>query len=62
MTTGKTDKTAKSNEASGLDAQFQTQHEFIKALHRRYREEGIEISYPVRVIVPSGDGKGPVPV
>jgi isopentenyl diphosphate isomerase/L-lactate dehydrogenase-like FMN-dependent dehydrogenase len=34
MTTGKTDKIGKapnSNEGSGLEAQFQTQHEFIKA-------------------------------
>lgn len=48
--------------AKDVASQYLIQHEFIKALHRRYREEGIEISYPVRVIVPSGDGKGPVPV
>jgi small-conductance mechanosensitive channel len=27
---------------------FVVRHEFIKALHKRYRQEGIEIQYPVR--------------
>lgn len=31
-------------------AQYPLRHEFIKRLHRRYREEGIEIPYPQRVI------------
>lgn len=26
-------------------------HEFIKALHKRYREEGIEIPFPIRTII-----------
>jgi small-conductance mechanosensitive channel len=31
--------------------QYVTKHEFIKAVHRRFREEGIEISWPVRQLV-----------
>ena len=31
--------------------QFLLKHEFIKALTRRYREEGIDIPFPVRTIV-----------
>ena len=38
-------------------SQYLLQHEFIKRLHRRYRDEGIEISYPVRVIMSAGAGK-----
>jgi len=30
-------------------------HEFIKELHRRYREEGIEIPFPVRTVYLRGD-------
>ncbi|RLI13550.1 mechanosensitive ion channel family protein, partial [Candidatus Bathyarchaeota archaeon] len=26
-------------------------HEFIKALHKRYREEGIEIPFPIRTVI-----------
>ena len=26
------------------------QHEFVKALHRRYKEEGIEIPFPIRTL------------
>ncbi|HUV05620.1 MAG TPA: mechanosensitive ion channel family protein [Armatimonadota bacterium] len=48
--------------AKDIASQYLIHHEFIKALHRRYREEGIEISYPVRVIVPSGDISGAVPL
>jgi small-conductance mechanosensitive channel len=29
-------------------SQFQLKHEFIKALHKRFQEEGITIEYPVR--------------
>lgn len=29
-------------------------HECVKALHKRFREEGIEISWPVRKLVPTG--------
>jgi small-conductance mechanosensitive channel len=32
-------------------AQVLAQHEFIKALHKRFQEEGIEIPYPVRTVV-----------
>ena len=28
--------------------QFALRHEFMKEIHRRYREEGIEIPYPVK--------------
>ena len=30
--------------------QFLIKHEFIKRLHRRYRQEGIEIPFPIRVV------------
>lgn len=30
--------------------QYLLKHEFIKRLHKRYREEGIEIPYPIRTI------------
>ena len=36
--------------SSNFDHQFLLKHEFIKALTRRYREEGIEIPYPIRSI------------
>jgi len=48
--------------AKEVASQYMLQHEFIKALHRRYKEEGIEISWPVRVIVPSNNGKAETPV
>lgn len=37
--------------SSNFDHQFLLKHEFIKALTKRYREEGIEIPYPIRTIV-----------
>jgi small-conductance mechanosensitive channel len=37
-----------------FDAQYQLLHECIKALHRRFKTEGIEISWPVRKLVPAG--------
>jgi len=37
--------------SSNFDHQFILKHEFIKALTRRYREEGIEIPYPVRTLL-----------
>lgn len=30
--------------------QFPVRHEFIKRLHKRYREEGIEIPFPIRTV------------
>lgn len=36
-------------------SQYLIQHEFIKRLHKRYRGEGINISYPVRLIVPAAE-------
>ena len=30
--------------------QFMLKHEFIKALHDRYRQEGIKIPFPVRIV------------
>ena len=30
--------------------QFKLRHEFIKALTKRYREEGIEIPFPIRTV------------
>ncbi len=38
-------------------AQVLAQHEFIKALHKRYRQEGIEIPYPVRTVVMRGESR-----
>lgn len=35
-------------------AQYFLQHEYIKALHKRFREEGIDISYPIRKIIWNG--------
>jgi small-conductance mechanosensitive channel len=34
-------------------AQYLAQHELVKALHKRYREEGIEIPYPIRTLIMS---------
>ena len=34
--------------------QFLVRHEFIKRLHSRFREEGIEIPFPIRTIVMQG--------
>ena len=36
-------------------SQYLIQHEFIKRLHRRYRDEGIDISYPVRIVMQNAD-------
>lgn len=36
-------------------AQFVLKHEFIKMLHKRYREEGIQIEYPVRKLLFGND-------
>ena len=36
--------------SSNFDHQFLLKHEFIKALTRRYRKEGIDIPYPIRSI------------
>ncbi len=36
--------------SSNFDHQFLLKHEFIKALTKRYREEGIEIPFPIRTI------------
>lgn len=35
---------------SQFTQQFKLRHEFIKALTKRYREEGIEIPYPIRTV------------
>ena len=37
--------------SSRFDSQFLLKHEFIKALTRRFREEGIEIPFPVRTVL-----------
>lgn len=37
--------------SSYFEHQFLLKHEFIKALTRRYREEGIEIPYPTRTVL-----------
>lgn len=37
--------------AEDVGSQYLLQHEFIKALHKRFKEQDIEISYPVRKVV-----------
>jgi small-conductance mechanosensitive channel len=38
-------------------SQYLLKHEFIKALHRRFKAEGINIEYPVRrVLLTGGEG------
>ncbi len=37
--------------------QFLVRHEFIKRLHRRYREEGIEIPFPIRTVYMKDGGE-----
>jgi len=39
-----------------FSAQYKLQSDFIKALHRRFREEGIEIPFPIRTVIMKGDG------
>jgi len=36
--------------AKDFTSQFQIKHEFIKKLHKRYAQEGIEIPFPIRTI------------
>jgi len=36
--------------ARSFDDQYMVKHEFIKRLHRRFTEEGIEIPFPIRTI------------
>ena len=50
-------------QASDRLGSFVVKHELIKRLHLRFREEGIEINYPVRRLVglPSGDAGGMLP-
>ena len=47
-------------QASDRLGSFVVKHELIKRLHLRFRQEGIEINYPVRRLVglPSGDAGG----
>jgi small-conductance mechanosensitive channel len=40
--------------------QYVIKHEFVKGLHQRYREEGIEIPFPIRTVFLKGkDGNPP---
>jgi small-conductance mechanosensitive channel len=41
--------------AREVTAQYLIVHEFIKRLHRRYQEEGIQIPFPVRTIMQAQD-------
>jgi small-conductance mechanosensitive channel len=43
----------RTNEFTG---QYLVKHEFIKRLHRRYRDEGIEIPFPIRTLEWKGGG------
>ncbi len=38
------------------ESQFLVRHEFIKRLHKRYGEEGIEIPFPIRTVYLKGEG------
>jgi len=38
--------------------QYLVKHEFVKRLHRRYGEEGIEIPFPIRTIYMRGEAEG----
>ena len=38
-------------------AQFLAQHELVKALHKRYQQEGIEVPFPIRTIYTRGESK-----
>ncbi len=38
-------------------AQYLLKHEFIKDITRRYRQEGIEIPYPIRTVIKSDDNE-----
>lgn len=40
-------------------ATYYLKHEFVKRLHRRYREEGIEIPFPIRTVHMRRPGDGP---
>ena len=37
--------------ANEVGAQYLLQHEFVKALHKRFKEENIDISFPIRKLV-----------
>jgi small-conductance mechanosensitive channel len=37
-----------------FESQGPVRHEFIKRLHRRFRDEGIEIPFPIRTVMMSG--------
>jgi len=37
--------------------QYLLQHEFIKALHKRFKEEGIEIPFPIRTVQLQKEGE-----
>jgi small-conductance mechanosensitive channel len=38
-------------------AQYLLGHEYMKALHRRFNEEGIEIPFPIRTVIMQSPGK-----
>lgn len=46
--------------ATEVGAQYLLQHEYIKALHRRFNEERIDISFPVRKLI--WDERGDMPL
>ena len=39
-----------------VQAMGPVKHDFIKRLHRRYNEEGIEIPFPIRTVLMPGKG------
>jgi small-conductance mechanosensitive channel len=40
-----------------FESQGPVRHEFIKRLHRRFGDEGIEIPFPIRTVIMSGGGE-----
>lgn len=45
--------------ATEFAAQYQVRSEYIKALHRRFASEGIEIPFPIRTVLMKAGGAGP---
>jgi|TARA_B100000809_G_scaffold240242_1_gene262399 small-conductance mechanosensitive channel len=43
-----------------FESQFPVKHEFIKRLHQRFNDEGIEIPFPIRTVMMKGGGESTV--
>jgi small-conductance mechanosensitive channel len=40
-----------------FESQAPVRHEFIKRLHQRFGDEGIEIPFPIRTVMMDGGGE-----